>query len=39
MFNLMLNMIMNNDSKQFREIIKNKNGSTVAQSGMIAYFK
>jgi hypothetical protein len=32
-------MIMNNIFKQFREIAENGNGSVVAHSGMIAYFK
>jgi hypothetical protein len=38
-FNVMQNMIMNNEFKQSREIIKNKNGSVVAHSGKIVSFK
>jgi hypothetical protein len=32
-------MIMNNEFKQFREIIENRNGSVVAHGGMTAYIK
>jgi hypothetical protein len=37
--NVIENMIDNNELKQFREIIKNRNGSAVAHSGMTASFK
>jgi hypothetical protein len=35
----MRNMIMNNEFKQFGEIIENRNWSVVAHGGMIASFK
>jgi post-segregation antitoxin (ccd killing protein) len=38
-FSVILNTIMNNEFKQFREISENRNGSVVAHSGMIASFK
>jgi hypothetical protein len=38
-FSVMRNMIMNNEFKQFREIIENRNWSVVAHSGMFASFK
>jgi hypothetical protein len=38
-FNEMKDMIMNNEFKQLREVIENRNGSIVAHSGMTASFK
>jgi hypothetical protein len=38
-FNIMQNMILNNEFKQCREIIENRNVSIVAHSDMIASFK
>jgi hypothetical protein len=38
-FSIMQNMIMNNEFKQFREIVENGNGSVIAHVGMIAFFK
>jgi hypothetical protein len=38
-FNVIQNMMVNNEFKQLRKIIENKNGSVVAHSGMIASFK
>jgi hypothetical protein len=35
----MQKMIMNNEFKQLREIIENRNGSVVAHSGMNAFLK
>jgi hypothetical protein len=35
-FNVMQNMIINNEFRELREDIKNRNGSTVAYSGIIA---
>jgi hypothetical protein len=32
-------MIMNNEFKQFREIVENRVGSVIAHGGMIASFK
>jgi wobble nucleotide-excising tRNase len=39
MFNVMQNMIMDNEFQQIREIIENRNESVVAHNGMIAYFE
>jgi hypothetical protein len=38
-FNVVQNMITNNEFKQFREITENRNGSVVAHSDMVASFK
>jgi hypothetical protein len=38
-FKVMQNMIVNNEFKQLREIIKKRIRSAVAHSGMIASFK
>jgi hypothetical protein len=35
----MQDMIMNNEFKQLREVIENRNGSVVVHGGMIASFK
>jgi hypothetical protein len=38
-FSIMRNMIMNNEFKQFREIVENRNASVIAHGGMTASFK
>jgi hypothetical protein len=38
-FNVMQNVIMNNEIKHLKEIIENRNGSVVAHIGMIVPFK
>jgi hypothetical protein len=38
-FNVMQNMIVNNEFQQLKEIIENRNESVVAHSGMTASFR
>jgi hypothetical protein len=38
-FSIMQNMIINNEFKQFREIVENLDGFVVAHGGVIASFK
>jgi hypothetical protein len=37
-FSIMRDVVMNNELKQFREVVENRNGSVVVHSGMIVSF-